>query len=107
MKNITYQGPADARVLAGADLAKAGVEDFEDTVFGAHVPVKVVNKVADALIGNPELFGNFGLAEEDDAEPSTATAEGAEVASTESAQESTGTPSAGAANAAGSSTRTR
>ncbi|WNO27797.1 hypothetical protein SEA_HUWBERT_45 [Microbacterium phage Huwbert] len=63
MKNIAYTGSSDARHLDAADLAKAGVDlsnaKQKDFMFQRFISTEVTNDVADALLGNPVLFGNF------------------------------------------------
>lgn len=63
MKTIAYTGRSDARALNADDLAKAGVDLSEAKVkefmFQRRIATEVTNEVAEALIGNPQLFGPF------------------------------------------------
>lgn len=68
MAKVTYTGGSegDSRVLAAADLAKAGVEGFVKTTF-AHGEIKEVDdEVAQALTNDSELFGSFIIAANED-----------------------------------------
>lgn len=62
-QKVVYKGRSDARVLAAADLAKAGVEGFTKTVFQRNTPVEVEDGVAKALTENTKLFGTFVIEE--------------------------------------------
>lgn len=57
--HIAFQGPSHFRVLAAADLALAGVEGFKKTEFPRRVPVEVEDRVAQAILERPKLYGNF------------------------------------------------
>lgn len=111
MKKVVWLGAAHFRELSSADLQQAGVEAgvFSKTSFARRQPVEVEDSVAEALIENPRLFGKFGIHEDvaEDTQPAEAALEAGKASETGANQESTGTPSAGAAKAAGSSTRTR
>lgn len=61
--SVVYKGRSDARVLAAADLTKAGVEGFTKTVFQRNKPTEVDSAVAKALIENTALFGKFETVE--------------------------------------------
>ena len=62
---IKYDGPADIRILAAADLAKAGVEGFRKTEFFKGELTEVTSEVADALLGDADLFGTFSTEDTD------------------------------------------
>ena len=63
MKNVAYTGSSDARHLDAADLSKAGVDlsnaKDQEFIFQRKVAKQVTNEVAEALVANPHLFGNF------------------------------------------------
>lgn len=59
MSRVKYTGPVDFRVLASDDLKKTEVTGFRKTIFPAGVGIEVDEAVAQALIANPLIFGNF------------------------------------------------
>ena len=63
MKLIKYTGAVDFRVLASEDLKVAEVTGFRKTIFPVGVGVEVDDEVAQALIDNPDIFGNFEVIE--------------------------------------------
>ncbi len=60
---IKFTGREDLRILGAADLKKAGVEDFRQTTFAQGEAVEVEANVAEALLGNSDLFGTFEAVE--------------------------------------------
>lgn len=60
---VKYTGFADIRVLGSADLVKGGVEGFTKTEFHKGRITEVDEAVAEALVGNPDLYGEFEIAE--------------------------------------------
>lgn len=63
MAKVTFNGASDVRVLAAADLAKAGVEGFTKTEFTRGVATEVPDEVAKAILDNSALFGLFSAEE--------------------------------------------
>ena len=65
MKYVTFHDRGiDSRTLGPEDLAKAGVDDFEEMTFHTGQPVEVKVRVANALVKHPELFGDFSIDED-------------------------------------------
>lgn len=65
MANIKYTGRAHIRSLSAADLKQSGVEGFSKTDFARGQSIEVADEVAEAIIGNPEIFGKFEVVERD------------------------------------------
>lgn len=63
MSKVIFSGTEDFRILAAADLSKAGVEGFKKTTFSKGEETEVDENVAQALLSDPDLFGKFTLAE--------------------------------------------
>lgn len=61
MTKVVYMdgSQGDSRVLAAADLSKAGVEGFTKTTFIHGEAKDIDDAVAQALVNDPELFGLF------------------------------------------------
>lgn len=75
-QSVKFTGREDLRILGADDLKKAGVEGFRSTSFAQGEAVEVDSAVAEALLGNSELFGTFEAVErEAPAEDSTKTTE--------------------------------
>lgn len=88
MALIKYTGRAHVRSLAAADLKQHGVEGFSKTNFARGQATEVSDEVAEAIIGNPTVFGKFEVAEREaqaDTKAGKADKSGEEAASTEAA----------------------
>lgn len=60
MSGIVYTGSADYQSYGPGDLAKAGVEEFEETSFPQGVAVEVPDEAAKAIVDNETgIFAQF------------------------------------------------
>lgn len=96
---VQYAGWEDVRELAAVDLKKVGVEGFKSTHFHRQVPTEVSDEVGQALLENPDMFGDFVETETDMVDDSLVgrgsnADEGVEV----NLDDPTGEPDEGAAN---------
>lgn len=83
---VIYRGSEHFRELNAADLKKAGVEEgFSKTIFARDEPTEIDDAAAQALIGTPDLFGKFEVAQDETEEVEAPKGK----AKTGSAQEST------------------
>lgn len=104
MISIVFKGPSDIRILAAADLEKAGVGGFTKTSFYVDQPKEVSKEVGEAILADPELFGKFSLVEEvEEVQKAEAKPEKAEEkADTSSTSKTVPTPSTGTRNGSSS-----